>query len=273
VKSKVLFGVVAAALLLVLPLLGVDDYYLHLLIMGGIFFLLSAGMNLLLAAGQLNLGHTAFFGIGAYASGLLSLHFGLSPVFTLPAAALVSARGWLLASRQARGAYFVLHRSRGDPLVATTDGLTQGHGLAAWPFNLGLSVLRSREAGLLLPDGGPCGRGAVGDRAAPALARGARAPRRAREREPGRVLGDKRLPPHHAGDGASGSGRRRRRLHGTHHLSSPALRFRTRSPWPSWSWQASGTVLVRWARSFTSPELGGWRLYRMLSTARSSSSW
>ena len=56
-----------------------DDYYLHLLIMAGLFFLLSAGMNLLLAAGQLNLGHTAFFGIGAYASGLLALHFGLSP--------------------------------------------------------------------------------------------------------------------------------------------------------------------------------------------------
>ena len=33
--------------------------------------MLAAGMNLLLAAGQLNLGHTAFFGIGAYASGLL----------------------------------------------------------------------------------------------------------------------------------------------------------------------------------------------------------
>jgi branched-chain amino acid transport system permease protein len=71
VSSKALSGIAAAALLLVLPLLGVDDYYLHLLIMGGIFFLLSAGMNLLLAAGQLNLGHTAFFGIGAYASGLL----------------------------------------------------------------------------------------------------------------------------------------------------------------------------------------------------------
>ena len=59
--------------------------------MAGLFFLLAAGMNLLLAAGQLNLGHTAFFGIGAYASGLLALHFGLSPLLTMPLAAAFTA--------------------------------------------------------------------------------------------------------------------------------------------------------------------------------------
>ena len=145
-KSRVLLGVVIAALLLVLPLLGADDYYLHLLIMGGIFFLLSAGMNLLLAVGQLNLGHTAFFGIGAYASGLLSLHFGLSPVFALPAAALFSgAVGWLLGmvTLRLRGAYFVLVTigfAEVIRLVATNwMDLTQGPmGLAGVPpFNLG----------------------------------------------------------------------------------------------------------------------------------------
>ena len=67
--------VVLAALALV-PLV-LDDYYVHLLIMTGIFFLPSAGMNLLLAGGQLTLGHTAFFGIGAYTSGLLALQWGL----------------------------------------------------------------------------------------------------------------------------------------------------------------------------------------------------
>ena len=72
-----LWVVVAALAFLALPLVGVDDYYLHLLIMAGLFYLLAAGMNLLLAAGQLNLGHTAFFGIGAYTSGL---HFGLAPL-------------------------------------------------------------------------------------------------------------------------------------------------------------------------------------------------
>ncbi|HLF49885.1 MAG TPA: branched-chain amino acid ABC transporter permease, partial [Methylomirabilota bacterium] len=145
-SSKALSGILAVALMLALPLLGADDYYLHLLIMGGIFFLLSAGMNLLLAAGQLNLGHTAFFGIGAYASGLLSLHFGLSPVFALPAAALVSGLvGWLLGmvTLRLRGAYFVLVTigfAEVIRLVATNwMDLTQGPmGLAGVPpFNLG----------------------------------------------------------------------------------------------------------------------------------------
>ena len=109
--SRALWGAAAAALWLALPILGVDDYYLHLLVMAGIFFLLAAGMNLLLAAGQLNLGHTAFFGIGAYASGLLGIHYGLSPLWTLPAGALVAGvAGWLLGmlTLRLRGAYFVL---------------------------------------------------------------------------------------------------------------------------------------------------------------------
>jgi branched-chain amino acid transport system permease protein len=141
-------GAVAAvvAVVLALPLVGVDEYYLHLLIMAGLFFLLAAGMNLLLAAGQLNLGHTAFFGIGAYASGLLGLHFGLSPLWTLPAAAaLTGLVGYLLGrlTLKLRGAYFVLVTvgfAEVIRLVATNwMELTQGPmGLAGVPpFNLG----------------------------------------------------------------------------------------------------------------------------------------
>jgi ABC-type branched-subunit amino acid transport system ATPase component/ABC-type branched-subunit amino acid transport system permease subunit len=107
----VVSGIVGVLFFAALPLLGVDDYYLHLLVMAGIFFLLAAGMNLLLTAGQLNLGHTAFFGIGAYASGLLSIQYGLTPLVTLPAGALVAgAAGWLLGmvTLRLRGAYFVL---------------------------------------------------------------------------------------------------------------------------------------------------------------------
>jgi branched-chain amino acid transport system ATP-binding protein/branched-chain amino acid transport system permease protein len=110
VNARVLVALAVAGVL-VLPLVGVDDYYLHLLIMAGIFFMLAAGMNLLLAAGQLNLGHTAFFGIGAYASGLLALHFALSPLLTLVAASAISGLvGYLLGrlTLRLRGAYFVL---------------------------------------------------------------------------------------------------------------------------------------------------------------------
>jgi ABC-type branched-subunit amino acid transport system ATPase component/ABC-type branched-subunit amino acid transport system permease subunit len=145
-NTRFLWGVLIAAVLLVLPAVGVDDYYIHLLIMAGIFFLLAAGMNLLLAAGQLNLGHTAFFGIGAYASGLLAIQFGLSPLWTLPiAAAFTGLVGYLLGrlTLKLRGAYFVLVTigfAEVIRLVATNwMDLTQGPmGLAGVPpFNLG----------------------------------------------------------------------------------------------------------------------------------------
>jgi branched-chain amino acid transport system permease protein len=145
-----IWGVAGAAVLLALPLLGVDDYFLHLLIMAGLFFLLAAGMNLLLAAGQLNLGHTAFFGIGAYTSGLLALHYGLSPLWTLPmAAAFTGVVGYLLGrlTLKLRGAYFVLVTigfAEVIRLVATNwMELTQGPmGLAGVPpFNLGTERL------------------------------------------------------------------------------------------------------------------------------------
>jgi len=145
-RVKRLWGVVLVVVVLALPFMGVDDYYLHLLIMVGLFFLLSAGMNLLLAAGQLNLGHTAFFGIGAYASGLLGVHFSLSPLWTLPAAAAFTGFvGYLLGrlTLKLRGAYFVLVTvgfAEVIRLVATNwMDLTQGPmGLAGVPpFNLG----------------------------------------------------------------------------------------------------------------------------------------
>lgn len=42
-------------------------------------------------AGQLSFGHVAFFGVGAYASTILQMHYGFSPWLGLPAAALAGA--------------------------------------------------------------------------------------------------------------------------------------------------------------------------------------
>jgi branched-chain amino acid transport system permease protein len=142
-------GLGLVAILLVVPLV-LDDYYVHLLIMTGIFFIPAAGMNLLLAGGQLTLGHTAFFGIGAYTSGLLALHYGLSPLFGMAlAAALAGAIGWALGliTLRLRGAYFVLVTigfAEVIRLVATNwIELTQGPlGLPGVPgFDLGTPAL------------------------------------------------------------------------------------------------------------------------------------
>ncbi len=63
-----------------LPLLIQERYFLHILVMSGIYIILSLSWNLLAGfTGQLNLGHAAFFGIGSYTSALLAMKAGISP--------------------------------------------------------------------------------------------------------------------------------------------------------------------------------------------------
>ena len=58
------------------PLWLKDQYFLNNLIVSGIFILAAMSLNLLLGfAGQLSLGHVAFFGIGAYVSALTAVGF------------------------------------------------------------------------------------------------------------------------------------------------------------------------------------------------------
>jgi branched-chain amino acid transport system permease protein len=89
-----------------------NPYYLHTLIMAGIFAVLAQSLNLLLGyTGQLSLGHAAFFGIGAYATALCTVKLGWSPwVGLLAATALPAATGWGIGrlALKLRGAYFVL---------------------------------------------------------------------------------------------------------------------------------------------------------------------
>jgi len=89
-----------------------NPYHLHTLIMAGIFAVLALSLNLLLGyTGQLSLGHAAFFGIGAYASALLTVKLEWSPWLGLAASVVVPAvAGWLIGrlALHLRGAYFVL---------------------------------------------------------------------------------------------------------------------------------------------------------------------
>jgi branched-chain amino acid transport system permease protein len=61
--------------------------------------LLAQSMNLLTGvAGQISLGHAGFFGMGAYASGILMKSYGLGFVATVPAAVAIAALTGLLVS-------------------------------------------------------------------------------------------------------------------------------------------------------------------------------
>jgi branched-chain amino acid transport system permease protein len=70
------FGLALAALACIAPLF-LGNYPLHAIIIALIFLLPAHGLNLLLGyTGLLSLAQAAFFGIGAYTSALLAVHFG-----------------------------------------------------------------------------------------------------------------------------------------------------------------------------------------------------
>ncbi|MGL3109080.1 branched-chain amino acid ABC transporter permease [Bradyrhizobium sp. BR 1432] len=108
-----------------IPLWLSDPYLLNTLVTTGIFIIAAMSFNLLLGyTGQLSLGHTAFFGIGAYVSALTSLGFdvGLPGGFRIVHEPWPAVTGFALAvvatalcgyfvgrlSFRVRGAYFVI---------------------------------------------------------------------------------------------------------------------------------------------------------------------
>jgi len=103
-----LVGVVAFGLPLVLR----SPTYLHILILLYLYAYLTSSWNLVGGfAGVLPLGHSAFIGIGAYASTILSLQYGISPwLGMIVGGILASITGVLigLPTFKMRGAYFAL---------------------------------------------------------------------------------------------------------------------------------------------------------------------
>ena len=79
-----------------------------------LFALLGVAWNVMGGfAGQFSFGHAAFFGLGAYTTGVLLVDFGVSPWIGMAAGAVVAAlygalAGWLSFRYRLRGAYFAL---------------------------------------------------------------------------------------------------------------------------------------------------------------------
>jgi len=89
--SRLLHATFALAILLTGTVLS-NPYDLQLLTFIGIYTLLALGLNMLMGyAGQISLGHAAFYGLGAYTSGVLTVHWGWSPWAALPAALALTA--------------------------------------------------------------------------------------------------------------------------------------------------------------------------------------
>ncbi|TDE86860.1 MULTISPECIES: branched-chain amino acid ABC transporter permease [Deinococcus] len=100
-----------------LPLVKPGTYVLDLAINTMIWAMLAYGLNVMLGyTGLLSLAHAGFFGIGAYAVGILTLKAGWSFWLAWPAAVLLCALGGLLLG-------LVAFRTRGDAFAIFTLGV------------------------------------------------------------------------------------------------------------------------------------------------------
>ncbi|MCL1925591.1 MAG: branched-chain amino acid ABC transporter permease [Syntrophorhabdaceae bacterium] len=114
-KSQVLRNnawLLAFAAVAALPLVLPNDYYLTVLIVGGLYTILSIGLNLLMGyAGQASLGHAAFYGLSAYTTGILAVTYQW-PVWAgiLAGLALSSLVSYLIAvpTLKLRGNYLAM---------------------------------------------------------------------------------------------------------------------------------------------------------------------
>lgn len=127
------------AILLVLPFVVPNSFYLDLATRMAINAVIVLGLNLLIGfAGQISLGHAGFLGIGAYASAILPTHFGFHPVLAMATGAAITG---LLAA-----------------LVARPIFKLKGHYLAMATLGLGIIInitLRNESAWTGGPDGMP----------------------------------------------------------------------------------------------------------------------
>ncbi len=74
------------------------SHYVDVMIFAGIFSLVSLGLCMLMGyAGQVSMAQAAFFGIGAYSSGILTSRLGWNPWMAMPAGAALSALvAWII---------------------------------------------------------------------------------------------------------------------------------------------------------------------------------
>ncbi len=92
------------------------EYLLHILIIAGIYVILTMSLNLIVGyTGMAALGHAAFSCVGAYVSALLALNFGVSPWLGIFAAAIGASIIGIAISIPAL-------RLRGDYLALATLG-------------------------------------------------------------------------------------------------------------------------------------------------------
>jgi len=92
VTAKRLTYLVAVLVLLALPVLVSNAYYLHVINLAGIYTLIAIGLNLLSGyTGQVSMGQAGFFALGTYVAGLLAIDLHAAFWVAAPAAVVACA--------------------------------------------------------------------------------------------------------------------------------------------------------------------------------------
>ena len=111
------FAVVAFAALLAAAPLFLNAYQVDVLNSIGLYGLLALGLNLILGeAGLFNMGHAAFYAVGAYTAAILNTRYQIPILWTLPLSGLAAGLFALAVARP------VVHL-RGDYLLIVTIGV------------------------------------------------------------------------------------------------------------------------------------------------------
>jgi branched-chain amino acid transport system permease protein len=106
-----------AIVVMALPFMTSNSYILHLFLLCILFSIIALGYNVMLGyIGELSLGHSAFFGIGAYTSAILSVQYGLSFWLGILVAAVMAAMVGLAIG-------FATLRIKGPQFAIVTLGL------------------------------------------------------------------------------------------------------------------------------------------------------
>ena len=116
-KSAYIGLLVIMAILVILPFVLPNKFYVDLATRMAINAIIVLGLNLLIGfAGQISLGHAGFIGIGAYATAVLPTHFNVHPLLAMALGALAAS---LLAAIVARPIF----KLKGHYLAMATLGL------------------------------------------------------------------------------------------------------------------------------------------------------
>ena len=103
---------ITLAVLAILPLIGLNSYVMHILVLVVMWSVIGMAWNILGGyTGQVSFGHAAFFGFGAYTAGILYQHLGVSAWWGIPASIVILTALSLVIGYiclRLRGAYFAL---------------------------------------------------------------------------------------------------------------------------------------------------------------------